>query len=106
VLEIIKSRKEGFLHHQKGHRMNPRVIEIASTLRDQYLGPLTTSDISIFLCGGAGNNEVGLRRKLGTALAALKSKYRYSTFYPEDMFVELVLGHQKLDLLTRIIREV
>jgi hypothetical protein len=80
--------------------MNPRVIEIASTLRDQYLGPLTTSDISIFLCGGAGNNEVGLRRKLGTALAALKSKYRYSTFYPEDMFVELVLGHQKLDLLT------
>lgn len=80
--------------------MNPRVIAIASTLRDQFLDPSTTSDISIFLCGGGGNDEAGLRRKLGTALAAQKSKYRYSIFYPEDMFMELVLGHQKLDLLT------
>lgn len=80
--------------------MNPRVIKIASKLRDQFLDPLTTSDISIFLCGGAGDHEAELRRKLGAALAALKSKYRYSIFYPEDMFMELVLGHQKLDLLT------
>ena len=82
------------------HLMNPRVIKIASKLRDQFLDPLTTSDISIFLCGGAGDHEAELRRKLGAALAALKSKYRYSIFYPEDMFMELVLGHQKLDLLT------
>jgi len=80
--------------------MNPRVTEIASELRDRFLGRLSSSDISIFLCGGAGDQEAGLRRKLGTALAALKSKYRYSIFYPEDMFMELVLGHQKLDLLT------
>lgn len=80
--------------------MNPRAIEIASKLRDQFLGPLTTSDISIFLCGGAGDHEAGLRRKIGAALAALRSKYRYSVSYPEDMFMELVLGHQKFDLLT------
>lgn len=80
--------------------MNPRVIEIASHLRDQLLGPSATSDISIFLCGGGGGAELELRRKLGAALAGLKSKYRYSTVLPEDMFVELVLGHQKQDLLT------
>lgn len=80
--------------------MNPRIIEIASQLRDRFLGPASTSDISIFLCGGAAGAEFELRRKLGDALAALKSKYRYSVFYPEDMFVELVLGHQKQDLLT------
>jgi len=80
--------------------MNPRVINIASQLQKQFLGPSATSDISIFLCGGAEDKEQELRRKLGTALAGLKSKYRYSIFYPEDMFVELVLGHQKQDLLT------
>lgn len=85
-----------------GRLMNPRVLKIASQLREQFLGPTATSDISIFLCGGgaAGGTEHTLRRKLGAALAALKSKYRYSIFYPEDMFVELVLGHQKQDLLT------
>jgi hypothetical protein len=88
------------LNYLEGRRMNPRVIEIASTLRDQFLGPSATSDISVFLCGGASKNEAGLRRKLGRGLAALKSKYRYSVSYPEDMFVELILGHQKLDLLT------
>jgi len=80
--------------------MNPRVITIASKLRDHFLGPSATSDITIFLCGGAGRTEGDLRRKLGTAIAGLKSKYRYLIFYPEDMFVELVLGHQKQDLLT------
>jgi len=80
--------------------MNPRVIEIASQLREQFHGPSASSDISIFLCGGAGGTEHELRRKLGASLARLKSKYRYSIFYPEDMFVELVLGHQKQDLLT------
>jgi hypothetical protein len=80
--------------------MNPRILKIASRLRDHYLGPLATSDISIFLCGGSAKNEAEFRRKLGAALTALKSKYRYSIFYPEDMFVELVLGHQRQDLLT------
>ena len=80
--------------------MNPRVIEIASRLQGKFLGPSASSDISIFLCGGAGSTENELRRKLGASLVALKSKYRYSIFYPEDMFVELVLGHQKQDLLT------
>jgi hypothetical protein len=80
--------------------MNPRVVAIASQLRDQILGPAATSDISIFLCGGAGGTQDQLRKNLGASLSALKSKYRYSVFYPEDMFVELVLGHQKQDLLT------
>ncbi|MGC2421970.1 MAG: retron St85 family effector protein [Candidatus Acidiferrales bacterium] len=80
--------------------MNPRVIQIASQLREQYLGQPATTDISIFLCGGADGADHKLRMRLGESLAGLKSKYRYSVYYPEDMFVELVLGHQKQDLLT------
>jgi hypothetical protein len=80
--------------------MHPLVIKIASRLREHFLGPSATSSISIFLCGGADPSEQELRRKLGRELAKLKSKYRYTIFYPEDMFVELVLGHQKQDLLT------
>lgn len=88
------------LDPQFRREMNPRVIRIASSLRDHFFGPSARADISIFLCGGARPEERALRRKLGDAVGALKSKYRYSVHYPEDMFVELVLGHQKQDLLT------
>jgi hypothetical protein len=80
--------------------MNPLVIAIASDLTDHFLHQLSASDVSIFLCGGSNPTEQALRRKVGTELVALRSKYRYSIFYPEDMFIELVLGHQKQDLLT------
>jgi hypothetical protein len=80
--------------------VNRRVVEIASRLQKQFLGPASTNDVSIFLCGGAAAEKQDLRRQLGTSLAGLRSKYRYSVFYPEDMFVELVLGHQKEDLLS------
>jgi hypothetical protein len=57
-------------------------------------------DVSIFLCGGASPTESDFRRALGSAVSATRSKYRYSVYYPEDLFVELILGHQRQDLLT------
>ena len=80
--------------------MNPRVLHIAGRLKEHFLKASELSNISIFLCGGAKEEEGELRRALGSALTAVKSKYRYSIYYPEDMFVELVLGHQRQDLLT------
>jgi len=81
--------------------MNPKIIEIATTLRDHFLGSFAQdSNISIFLCGGSSKSEAPFRRKLGSVISETKSKYRYSVYYPEDMFVELILGHQRQDLLT------
>lgn len=84
----------------KNNKMNSKILIIADELRQHFLGPSAASNISIFLCGGAERAQGEFRRKLGAAIGALKSKYRYSIYYPEDMFVELVLGHQKHDLLT------
>ncbi|MCK4486601.1 MAG: hypothetical protein KAU38_07555 [Desulfobacterales bacterium] len=81
--------------------MNRRIVQIADDLRKHFLESfLRRNDVSIFLCGGSSPHDAQFRRNLGTAIAATKSKYRYSVFYPEDMFVELILGHQRQDLLT------
>ncbi len=81
--------------------MNPRIVKLAATLRDHFLGSSARGDdVSIFLCGGSSPTEKQFRRELGSMVSATKSKYRYSVYYPEDMFVELILGHQRQDLLT------
>ncbi|MCF7838328.1 MAG: retron St85 family effector protein [Candidatus Marinimicrobia bacterium] len=80
--------------------MNAQLVEIAGKLRDYFLVSSSMADVSIFLCGGAGRSDGDVRRGLGDAISALKSKYRYSVHYPEDIFIELVLGHQRQDLLT------
>lgn len=81
--------------------MNKRVVQIADVLRKHFLESfLKRNDVSLFLCGGASASDAFFRRSLGDSIAKTKSKYRYSVFYPEDMFVELILGHQRQDLLT------
>ncbi len=81
--------------------MNQHIIKITEGLKDHFLGSfLPKDDVSIFLCGGSSHSDSNFRRKLGTSIAATRSKYRYSIHYPEDMFVEQILGHQRQDLLT------
>ncbi len=41
-----------------------------------------------------------MRRAIGARIVDLTSKYAYAVHYPEDLFVELMLGHQKHDLLS------
>ncbi len=76
------------------------ILQIAERLKKHFLLETASADITIFLCGGAGKKELAFRRLVGTSICKIRSKYRYSVYYPEDMFVELVLGHQKQDLLT------
>lgn len=81
--------------------MDPRIIKLATRLKDHFLDSfLKRDDVSIFMCGGSASPQMLFRRELGTVVSATKSKYRYSVYYPEDMFVELILGHQRQDLLT------
>ena len=81
--------------------MNVRLLKLATNLRDYFIGSFIKCDyVSIFLCGGSSLVDSQFRRELGSLISAIKSKYRYSVYYPEDMFVELILGHQRQDLLT------
>lgn len=70
-------------------------------LNKQFLDKLQNlNEISIFLCGGSGKEEEKFRRKVGEKISSILSHYKYSVYYPEDMFIELILGYQKQDLLT------
>jgi hypothetical protein len=82
-------------------RIDPKVLDICQQLKDKLLSPSSDrEEITIFLCGGAAQAETGFRLALGTKLGKIRSKYRYSVYYPESMFVELILGHRKYDLLS------
>ena len=81
--------------------MHRKVIEIANKLNKQFLDKSQNlNEISIFLCGGSGKEEKKFRREVGEKISSKLSNYKYSIYYPEDMFIELILGYQKQDLLT------
>lgn len=83
--------------------MHRKIIEIANKLNTQFLNKSQNlNEISIFLCGGSGKEEEKFRRKVGEKICGTSklSNYKYSVYYPEDMFIELILGYQKQDLLT------
>jgi hypothetical protein len=81
--------------------LNSNIIEIADKLKNRFLNESQNiNEISIFLCGGSGKEEEKFRRKVGEKISSKLSNYKYSVYYPEDMFIELILGYQKQDLLT------
>ena len=83
--------------------MHSKITEIVKKLNTQFLNKSQNLDeISIFLCGGSSKEEEKFRRKVGEKICAISkhSPYKYSVYYPEDMFIELILGYQKQDLLT------
>lgn len=83
------------------NRINPRVLKIADILQETFLRTWQTENlVSIFLCGGSSIPDSKFRRHLGSNISKIHSKYQYSVYYPEDMFVELILGHQRSDLLS------
>ena len=78
-----------------------KVLPIAEELKRFFLvGPLNPRDFSIFLCGGSTPSQEKFRRTIGDTISRRRSQYRYTVYYPEDMFKELMLGHGKEDLLT------
>lgn len=78
-----------------------KILNISQLLKASFLDLLSTENlISIFLCGGNSIAESKFRRLLGHNISKIHSKYQYSVYYPEDMFIELTLGHQRRDLLS------
>jgi hypothetical protein len=76
-------------------------LKLANELYQMFIsGPKKTSEYSIFLCGGSSPEEELLRRNIGDSIRKKISKYRYSVYYPENLFIELILGHHRKDLLS------
>ena len=81
--------------------INPRILKIAGILQEAFLRNWQTENlVLIFLCGGSSVADSKFRRHLGSNISRIHSKYQYSVYYPEDMFVELILGHERSDLLS------
>jgi hypothetical protein len=102
-LKAEDQKKESIylLTKQEGLVLNPKLVEIAKELKKRFVDETRNlNEISIFLCGGGGTEESKFRRGLGGKISKTVSKYKYSVYYPEDMFIELILGHQREDLLT------
>jgi len=81
--------------------MKPQVLELVKQLKSHFEGELKSAkEITIFLCGGNSLEQSKLRILLGKQISQITSKYTYSLHYPEDMFTELISGHEAKDLLT------
>lgn len=59
-----------------------------------------SGEITIFLCGGGDPEDIKLRRRISRALSDKFSKYRYVVYLAEDMFMDLLYGQPRVDLLT------
>lgn len=82
-------------------KMDSRIISIATKLFHEHKRHETVSNsISIFLCGGSSEKERELRKHIRKRLSTVSSKYTYRVYFPEDMFIDLILGHGKRDLLS------
>lgn len=80
--------------------MHDRILNILEILKSQFLTSPPENEFSIFLCGGNRKESSLLRRELGNMVSNVTSKYKYSVFYPEDIFFELLLGNKGHDLLS------
>lgn len=81
--------------------MKIQVLEVTNQLLSYFEQELKgANEITLFLCGGSGNEESRLRLALGKQISQISSKYTYSVYYPEDMFTELISSHQSTNLLT------
>lgn len=79
--------------------MNQKILDIANQLRNYFFTVEQGDDFHIFLCGGANKTQSVFRDSLRDKIHAMKSRYRYFVYYPEDLFLELMLGHKKYDIL-------
>jgi hypothetical protein len=84
-----------------GSLMHQNVIRIAELVKSNFLDLSNRGgQFSVFLCGGSGVEDEKLRKAVGKRISRTQSKYEYTVYYPEDMFIDLILGHKRQDLLT------
>ncbi len=70
--------------------------DIVKVIKGSIFVPLTAKKTTIFLCGGAINNEDNGRSKM----ASIFSEYsKYELLYPEDIFDDLLAGPGQHSLL-------
>ena len=80
-------------------RINPKIVTLARQLRRKLDEILLKDERSVFLCGGNTTPERAYRRRLASSFASLRSNYYYKVFLAEDLFIDLLLGHEKRELV-------
>jgi len=76
----------------------PGLLRLAKEVLRVYDSPWWGQrDISIFLCGG--KKQKAFRNRLRDVVPQQRGYYRYRVFYPEDMFMALIFGNPRSDLL-------
>lgn len=86
-------------------RMIDKLVELAKPLYDSHAMLRTFRETyTVFLCGGAQPEQQLVRNRIRDALEAKRSRYKhkyvYKAYYPEDMFIEVSMGHLNRDMLT------
>lgn len=76
-----------------------KYVEIAKELWDSLEEMQTDRRLSIFLCGGASENQLFLREQVSDHLKQTLSKYSYRPHFPEHLFMDVMRGHHRVDLL-------
>ncbi|MCB1105999.1 MAG: retron St85 family effector protein [Cephaloticoccus sp.] len=80
--------------------VHTKILDVARELRDFFVYQETQeTEFAIFLCGGATTNKSMIRHEVRARIEAKRSKYTYRVQYPEDLFIEIMLGHQRESLL-------
>lgn len=82
-------------------KLSSETVSIAQCLFDFFAKREETGkEYTIFLCGGARGDKKSIRESVRKAVEKRRSKLSYRVYYPEDMFSELLLGHERGSLLS------
>ncbi len=80
--------------------VSSKINQIYDSAREFFISfGYTKREYSIFLCGASSRNNKSLRAPIKDEIKSIRSNYNYLVYYPEDLFVELIYGHRRRDLL-------
>ena len=73
---------------------------IAKEIHKRIYSTVYDYKTTIFLCGAGTEVPHSIRRKIDKLLTSSQYSFWYELFYPEDLFQELLYGHEHQDLIT------
>ena len=73
---------------------------IAREIHEKIYSTVYDYKTTIFLCGAGTDVSNSIRRKIDELLTSSWYSFWYELFYPEDLFQELLYGHEHQDLIT------
>jgi len=77
------------------------LTKLADKIQNEAYKKFVDNKTTVFLCGAAKDNRDSVRAQLEEALLFFSYyRYKYQLVYPEDLFMDLLLGHGSHDLIS------